>query len=66
MTLLDMLPSVGRAGRPRLDPAIWPATTHSDEDGRLCVGGVALSDIADEFHTPTLSLIHISEPTRPY
>src|SRR3984893_10254549 len=53
MTLLDMLPSVGRAARPRLDPAIWPATTHSDEDGRLCVGGVALTDIADEFHTPT-------------
>src|ERR1700730_17668511 len=32
MTLLDMLPSVGRAARPRLDPAIWPATTPSDED----------------------------------
>lgn len=53
MTLLDMLPSIGRAAPRRLDPAIWPATTHSDEEGRLCVGDVRLTDIADEFHTPT-------------
>lgn len=52
MTLLDVLPSVGRAAPQRLDPAIWPVTTHSDEEGRLCVGGVPLTDIADEFHTP--------------
>lgn len=48
-----MLPSIGRAAPRRLDPAIWPATTHSDEEGRLCVGDVRLTDIADEFHTPT-------------
>ncbi|SOX55704.1 diaminopimelate decarboxylase [Mycobacterium ahvazicum] len=53
MTLLDMLPSIGRAAPRRLDPAIWPVTTHSDEDGRLCIGNVPLTDIADEFHTPT-------------
>jgi diaminopimelate decarboxylase len=53
MTLLDMLPSIGRAAPRRLDPAIWPVTTHSDEDGRLCIGDVPLTDIADEFHTPT-------------
>jgi diaminopimelate decarboxylase len=53
MTLLDMLPSIGRAAPRRLDPAIWPVTTHSDEEGRLCIGDVRLSDIADEFHTPT-------------
>ncbi|WAJ44200.1 diaminopimelate decarboxylase [Mycobacterium sp. Aquia_216] len=53
MTLLDMLPSIGRAAPRRLDPAIWPVTTHSDEEGHLCIGGVPLSDIADEFHTPT-------------
>jgi diaminopimelate decarboxylase len=52
MTLLDILPSLGQAAPVRFDPAIWPATTHSDEEGRLCVGGVALTDIADEFHTP--------------
>ncbi len=52
MTLLDILPSLGRAAPRRFDPAIWPVTTHSDESGRLCVGGVPLSDIADEFHTP--------------
>jgi diaminopimelate decarboxylase len=53
MTLLDILPSLGRAAPRRFDPAIWPATTQSDESGRLCVGGVPLIDIADEFHTPT-------------
>src|SRR5262249_1200956 len=54
MTLLDILPSIGHAApRRRFDPAIWPVTTHSDEEGRLCVGNVPLSDIADEFHTPT-------------
>ncbi|BAX94116.1 diaminopimelate decarboxylase [Mycobacterium shigaense] len=53
MTLLDLLPSMGRVTTGRLDPAIWPVTTQSDEEGRLYVGGVALTDIADEFHTPT-------------
>ena len=53
MTLLDILPSLGHAAPPRFDSAIWPVTTHSDEEGRLCVGGVPLADIADEFHTPT-------------
>lgn len=48
-----MLPSIGRAAPRRLDPAIWPVTTHSDEEGRLCIGDIPLSDIADEFHTPT-------------
>ncbi len=52
MTLLDILPSLGHAAPPRFDHAIWPVTTHSDEEGRLCVGDVPLSDIADEFHTP--------------
>jgi diaminopimelate decarboxylase len=28
-------------------------TAHSDDDGRLCVGEVPLTDIADEFGTPT-------------
>jgi diaminopimelate decarboxylase len=53
MTLLDILPSLAKAAPRRFDSAIWPVTTHSDEDGRLCVGGVPLSDIADEFGTPT-------------
>jgi diaminopimelate decarboxylase len=53
MTLLDILPSLGKAAPRRCDSAIWPVTTRSDEDGRLCVGGVPLSDIADEFGTPT-------------
>jgi diaminopimelate decarboxylase len=52
MTLLDILPSLGQAAPQRFDPAVWPVTAHSDEGGRLCVGGVPLVDIADEFHTP--------------
>ena len=52
MTLLEILPSLGKAAPRRFDSAIWPVTTHSDEEGRLCIGGVPLTDIADEFHTP--------------
>ncbi|MBW0019784.1 MAG: diaminopimelate decarboxylase [Mycobacterium sp.] len=53
MTLLDMLPSIRQAAPRRFDPAIWPLTTCSDEDGQLCMGNVPLADIADEFGTPT-------------
>ncbi|OBI23335.1 diaminopimelate decarboxylase [Mycobacterium sp. E2327] len=52
MTLLDILPSLGKAAPRRFDSTIWPVNTHSDEEGRLCVGGVPLVDIADEFGTP--------------
>jgi len=52
MTLQDVLPSIGYAAPPRFDPAIWPITTHADEDGRLCIGEVPVTDIADEFRTP--------------
>src|SRR6202043_457685 len=51
--LPDILPSIGLAASPRFHPAIWPMTAHSDDDGRLCVGVVPLTDIADEFGTPT-------------
>lgn len=56
MTLLDILPSLRLATRPRLDPAIWPLTTHTDDLGRLCLGGIALTEVADEFGTPTCVL----------
>jgi diaminopimelate decarboxylase len=52
MTLLDIVPSLGRAASRRFDSTIWPMTTRSDEEGQLCVGGVPLADIADEFDTP--------------
>ena len=51
-TLPDILPSIGYAAPPRFHPAIWPLTTHSDDEGRLCIGEVPLTDIADEFRTP--------------
>jgi diaminopimelate decarboxylase len=53
MTLPDVLPSIGYAAPPRFHPAIWPLTTHSDEEGRLCIGEIPLTEIADEFRTPT-------------
>jgi diaminopimelate decarboxylase len=52
MTLLEILPSLGKAAPRRCDSAIWPVTTHCDEEGRLCIVGVPLADIADEFDTP--------------
>lgn len=56
MTLLDYLPSLHQAATPRIDPAIWPLTACVDELGRLCVGDVALTEIADEFRTPAYVL----------
>jgi diaminopimelate decarboxylase len=56
MTLLDYVPSLHKAATSRIDPAIWPLTAGVDDLGRLCVGDVALTDIADEFHTPTYVL----------
>src|ERR1700720_155050 len=53
MTLFEILPSMRHAATPRIDPAIWPLTTHVDELGRLCVGGMALTEVAGEFGTPT-------------
>src|SRR5271170_6125777 len=52
-TLPHVLPSIGYAAPPRFHPAIWPLTTHSDDEGRLCIGEVPLTDIAVEFRTPT-------------
>lgn len=56
MTLLDHLPSLRNAATPRIDPRIWPLTASVDDLGRLCVGDVALTDIADEFRTPAYVL----------
>jgi diaminopimelate decarboxylase len=56
MTLLDFVPSLHHAAKSRIDPAIWPVTARVDERGRLCVGDVPLTDIADEFRTPAYVL----------
>ena len=53
MTLFDILPSLRHAATPRIDRAIWPLTVHVDELGRLCVGEMPLTEVADEFGTPT-------------
>jgi diaminopimelate decarboxylase len=56
MTLFELLPSLQAGFNPRLDRAIWPMSTHVDELGRLCVGGVPTTEIANEFRTPTYVL----------
>jgi diaminopimelate decarboxylase len=53
MTPYEIPPSLRCAATPRTDRAIWPPSTHVDELGRLCVGGKALTEVADEFGTPT-------------
>jgi diaminopimelate decarboxylase len=53
MTLFEIVPSLRHAATPRIDRAIWPLTTHVDDLGRLCVGEMALTEVADEFGTPT-------------
>ena len=53
MTLFEIVRSLRHAATPRIDSPIWPLTTHVDELGGLCVGGMALTEVADEFGTPT-------------
>lgn len=50
MTLLDHLPPLRHA---HPDRAVWPSTSAVDSAGRLCVGGIPLTSIADEFGTPS-------------
>jgi diaminopimelate decarboxylase len=53
MTLFELLPSRRDGLIPHLDRAIWPLSACVDELGRLSVGGVAATEIAAEFGTPT-------------
>lgn len=53
MTLLDHLPSLRRAAAQRISADLWPHSTVVDELGRLCLGGVPITDVAAEFGTPT-------------
>ncbi len=53
MTLSELRPPLPRGSNSQLDRAIWPLSTHIDDLGRLCVGGVAATEIAAEFGTPT-------------
>lgn len=55
VTLLDILPSLRGTTTSRLDPTVWPVTTHY-RHGRITVGGVDLDEVADRFGTPTYVL----------
>lgn len=56
MTLLDHLPSLRRAAAQRISADSWPHGTVVDELGRLCLGGVPITDVAAQFGTPTYLL----------
>ncbi|MGH8917395.1 MAG: diaminopimelate decarboxylase family protein, partial [Actinomycetes bacterium] len=56
MTLADLLPSLRTTLSCRLEPGLWPETTHAFCDGRLTVGGVDLTELAGRFGTPVLAL----------
>ncbi|OBK53990.1 diaminopimelate decarboxylase [Mycobacterium sp. 1081908.1] len=56
MTLSELLVSQRREVRPHLDRAIWPLSSSVDETGRLCIGGLAVSELAAEFGTPAYVL----------
>ncbi len=53
MALFELLPSLRHGLNPHLDRAIWPLSAYVDGLGQLCVGGVAATEIAAEFGTPT-------------
>lgn len=52
MTLFELLPSLRHGLNPHLDRAIWPLSAYIDDLGRLCLGGMAATEIAAEFGTP--------------
>jgi diaminopimelate decarboxylase len=56
MTLFELLPSLRHGLNPHLDRAIWPLSSYVDRQGRLCIGGVAATEIAAGFGTPTYVL----------
>lgn len=56
MTLTDILPSLRASLPPRLDPEIWPLTTHRCGGGDIEIGGIPLNDLAEQHGTPTYLL----------
>ncbi len=56
MTLGDLIPSTRASLRSRLTPGVWPDGAELDNRGELRVAGVALSEVAAQFGTPTYLL----------
>ncbi|PXX59704.1 diaminopimelate decarboxylase [Nocardia tenerifensis] len=52
MTLVDFFGPTRSGTAARLDSAVWPAGARYDAEGRIVLGGVALSDVAEAFGTP--------------
>jgi diaminopimelate decarboxylase len=53
MTLFELVPSLRHGLNPHVDRAIWPLSAYVDERGRMCVGGIAATEVAARFGTPT-------------
>lgn len=60
MTLADLVPSLRPTLAARLEPGVWPLTTHATCDGRLAVGGADLIELAGRFGTP-LTVLDIAD-----
>lgn len=52
MTQFELLPWLPHGLSPHLDRAIWPLSASVDDLGRLCVGGVPVTEIAADYGTP--------------
>ncbi|MGW4847065.1 diaminopimelate decarboxylase family protein [Nocardia brasiliensis] len=51
MTLVDFLSPPRSGAAAQLDSAVWPAGATYDAEGRIVLGGVALTEIADSYGT---------------
>ncbi|MEU7145757.1 diaminopimelate decarboxylase [Nocardia sp. NPDC046473] len=51
MTLVDFFAPMRSGTAAHLDSAVWPSDARYDAEGRIVVGGVALTDIADTYGT---------------
>ncbi|MFB8282760.1 diaminopimelate decarboxylase family protein [Nocardia colli] len=51
MTLVDFFAPTRPGTAAHLDSAVWPAEARYDAEGRIVVGGVALTDIAETYGT---------------
>lgn len=51
MTLVDFFSPTRPGTAAHLDSAVWPAEARYDAEGRIVVGGVALTDIAETYGT---------------
>ncbi|WP_305783446.1 diaminopimelate decarboxylase family protein [Symbioplanes lichenis] len=64
MTLAELLPTFRASLRPRLDPAVWPATARWGGHGDLLIGGVRATALAATYGTPVHVLDEVDVRSR--